>query len=313
MALLYADSGSLLLADIGGDLAKAGMLSPYAYAGIALILAALSFKLSLAPFHLWTPDVYQGAPAPVAAYLATVSKVAVFAVLLRLLIEAPAAHSSVWSMIFAVIAFASMIIGNLLALNQSNIKRLLGYSSVAQLGYLMVVVVAGGQLALEASAVYLMAYVVTTIGAFGVVTLTSSPYKQQDADELYDYRGLFWRHPYLTAVLTVMMLSLAGIPLTAGFIGKFYVAALGVDAGLWWLVGALVVGSAIGLYYYLRVIITLFMPAPGSRRMVAANNWGFRVGGLMVLLMAGLVFLIGIYPEPIIEIAAQTQVAMVAR
>ena len=313
MALLYADSGSLLLADIGGDLAKAGMLSPYAYAGIALILAALSFKLSLAPFHLWTPDVYQGAPAPIAAYLATVSKVAVFAVLLRLLIEAPAAHSSVWSMIFAVIAFASMIIGNLLALNQSNIKRLLGYSSVAQLGYLMVVVVAGGQLALEASAVYLMAYVVTTIGAFGVVTLTSSPYKQQDADELYDYRGLFWRHPYLTAVLTVMMLSLAGIPLTAGFIGKFYVAALGVDAGLWWLVGALVVGSAIGLYYYLRVIITLFMPAPGSRRMVAANNWGFRVGGLMVLLMAGLVFLIGIYPEPIIEIAAQTQVAMVAR
>ncbi|MEO6698711.1 MAG: NADH-quinone oxidoreductase subunit NuoN [Paraperlucidibaca sp.] len=313
MALLYADSGSMLLADIGGDLAKAGLLSPYAYAGLALILAALAFKLSLAPFHLWTPDVYEGAPAPVAAYLATVSKVAVFAVLLRLLIEAPAAHSSVWSMIFAVIAFASMIIGNLLALNQSNIKRLLGYSSIAQLGYLMVVVVAGGQLALEAAAVYLMAYVVTTIGAFGVVTLTSSPYKQQDADELFDYRGLFWRHPYLTAVLTVMMLSLAGIPLTAGFIGKFYVAALGVDAGLWWLVGALVVGSAIGLYYYLRVIITLFMPAPAMRRMVAANNWGFRVGGLMVLLMAGLMFLIGVYPEPIIELAAQTHVAMVAR
>ncbi|REH39993.1 NADH dehydrogenase subunit N [Paraperlucidibaca baekdonensis] len=312
MALLYADAGSMLLADIGGDLAKAGMLSPYAYAGIALILAALAFKLSLAPFHLWTPDVYEGAPAPVAAYLATVSKVAVFAVLLRLLIEAPAAHSSVWGMIFAVIAFASMVLGNLLALNQSNIKRLLGYSSIAQLGYLLVVVVAGGQLALEAAAVYLVAYVVTTIGAFGVVTLTSSPYKQQDADALYDYRGLFWRHPYLTAVMTVMMLSLAGIPLTAGFIGKFYVAALGVDAGLWWLVAALVVGSAIGLYYYLRVVITLFMPAPGSRRMVAANNWGFRVGGLMVLLMAGLMFLIGVYPEPLIELAAQAPVAMMA-
>lgn len=312
MALLYADAGSMLLADIGGDLAKAGLLSPYAYAGIALILAALAFKLSLAPFHLWTPDVYEGAPAPVAAYLATVSKVAVFAVLLRLLIEAPAAHSSVWGMIFAVIAFASMVLGNLLALNQSNIKRLLGYSSIAQLGYLLVVVVAGGQLALEAAAVYLVAYVVTTIGAFGVVTLTSSPYKQQDADALYDYRGLFWRHPYLTAVMTVMMLSLAGIPLTAGFIGKFYVAALGVDAGLWWLVAALVVGSAIGLYYYLRVVITLFMPAPGSRRMVAANNWGFRVGGLMVLLMAGLMFLIGVYPEPLIELAAQAPVAMMA-
>ena len=302
MALLYAESGTMTFGGIGAELAEAGLLSPYAFAGIALILCAMAFKLSLAPFHLWTPDVYEGAPAPIGAYLATVGKVAVFAVLLRLLIEAPAAHAALWGYVLAVIAFVSIVVGNLLALNQTNIKRLLGYSSVAQIGYLLVAIVAGGALALEAAGIYLIAYVVTTIGAFGVVALTSSPYKGKDADAVYDYRGLFWRRPYLTAVMTVMMLSLAGIPFTAGFIGKFYVAALGVDAGLWWLMGALVVGSAIGLYYYLRVTIALYMPAPGMRRMEAAGNWGVRAGGMMVLVMAGLMFLIGVFPQPFMDV-----------
>lgn len=310
MALLYSEAGTLALGGLGAQLAAMGIISPFAYAGLALLLVALAFKLSLAPFHLWTPDVYEGAPAPVGGYLATVSKVAVFAVFLRVLVEAPVAHTSVWGYLLAVIAFVSVVVGNLLALNQSNIKRLLGYSSIAHFGYLLIAVVAGGGLALEAAGIYLVTYVVTTIGAFGVVALTSSPYGGKDADAIFDYRGLFWRRPYLTAVMTVMMLSLAGIPLTAGFIGKFYVATLAVDSRLWWLLGVLVAGSAIGLYYYLRVVVAMFMPSPGMRRMEAEANWGVRMGGIMVLLMAGLMFLLGMYPEPIIELVHGATIAV---
>lgn len=310
MALLYAEAGSLAFGDLGAQLASMGRLSVFGYAGITLIFAAIAFKLSLAPFHLWTPDVYEGAPAPVGAFLATVSKVAVFAVLLRFLIETPAAHAGVWSLVLGVIAFLSIAVGNLLALNQKNIKRLLGYSSIAHFGYLLVMLVAGGRLALDGVGMYLLTYVVTTIGAFGVVALTSSPWQGQDADAIFDYRGLFWRRPYLTAVLTVMMLSLAGIPTTAGFIGKFYVVALGVDAGLWWLMGALVVGSAIGLYYYLRVVVALYMPAPGQRRMEAELHWGVRAGGIMVLLMAVLMFGLGLFPQPAMDFIHQSTVAI---
>lgn len=310
MALLYAEAGSLAFGDLGGQFASMGHLSVFGYAGVALILTAICFKLSLAPFHLWTPDVYEGAPAPVGAFLATVSKVAVFAVLLRFLIEVPAAHAGVWTLILGVIAFLSIVVGNLLALNQKNIKRLLGYSSIAHFGYLLIMLVAGGRLALDGVAMYLLTYVVTTIGAFGVVALTSSPWQGQDADAIFDYRGLFWRRPYLTAVMTVMMLSLAGIPLTAGFIGKFYVAALGVDAGLWVLMAALVVGSAVGLYYYLRVVVALYMPAPGQRRMEADLHWGVRAGGIMVLLMAVLMFCLGIYPQPAMEFIQASTVAI---
>ena len=310
MALLYAESGTLSFSGLGAQLASAGLLSPFGYAGIALILTALAFKLSLAPFHLWTPDVYEGAPAPVGAYLATASKVAVFVVLLRFLAEVPAAHATIWMLVLAVIAFVSIVVGNLLALNQKNIKRLLGYSSIAHFGYILIAIVAGGPMTLDAVGIYLLTYVVTTIGAFGVVALTSSPYQGKDADAIFDYRGLFWRRPYLTAVMTVMMLSLAGIPFTAGFIGKFYVALSGVAAQLWWLLGALVVGSAIGLYYYLRVVIAMFMPTPGMRRMEADPHWGVRMGGIMVLIMAALMFLLGVYPQPFLVLVHSAGIAV---
>lgn len=310
MALLYAESGSLSFPALGAQLAQAGLISPFGYAGIAMILAAMAFKLSLAPFHLWTPDVYEGAPAPVGAYLATAAKVAVFVVLLRFLVEVPAAHASVWPLILGVIAFLSVFVGNLLAVNQTNIKRLLGYSSIAHFGYLLIAIVAGGTLALESVGMYLLTYVVTTIGAFGVIALMSNPAHGRDADAIFDYRGLFWTRPYLTAVLTVMMLSLAGIPFTAGFIGKFYIALSGVAAGLWWLMAALVIGSAIALYYYLRVVVALYMPTPGQRRMEADLHWGQRMGGIMVLVMAGLMFLLGTYPQPAMSLVTQAGIVV---
>jgi len=304
MALLYAESGSLSFSGLGASLAAQGS-SVLVQAGIGMMLIGLGFKLSLAPFHLWTPDVYEGAPAPVATFLATVSKVAVFAVLLRLYQLSPATSGGWLNDALSLIAIASILIGNLLALNQSNLKRLLGYSSIAHFGYLLVALIASKGLAVEAIGVYLVTYVLTTLGAFGVITLMSSPFQGRDADALYEYRGLFWRRPYLTAVLTVMMLSLAGIPLTAGFIGKFYVIASGVESQLWWLLGALIIGSAVGLFYYLRVMVTLYLVEPGMRRHDAPINWGQRAGGVMLLAISVLAFFLGVYPQPLLELVQQ--------
>ena len=302
MALLYADAGSLSFSEIGKAIAATGMPSSLASLGLGMMLIGLGFKLSLVPFHLWTPDVYEGAPAPVAAFLATASKVAVFGVLVRLFQISPAATSGVLTDVMSVIAVASILIGNLLALTQTNLKRLLGYSSIAHFGYLMIAMVASKGLAVEAISVYLVTYVLTSLGAFGVITLMSSPYSGRDADAMFEYRGLFWRRPYLTAVLTVMMLSLAGIPLTTGFIGKFYIIATGVEAHLWWLTGSLVIGSAIGVFYYLRVMVTLYLQDSKIQRHDAPFNWAQRAGGVMLLAITLLAFFLGVYPQPMLTL-----------
>jgi NADH-quinone oxidoreductase subunit N len=306
MALLYADAGTLSFAGLGAKLSADDSLSQLVHLGIGMMLIGLAFKLSLVPFHLWTPDVYEGAPAPVAAFLATASKVAVFAVLLRLYQLSPAMAGGWLNDLLSLIAIASILLGNLLALMQSNLKRLLGYSSIAHFGYLLVALIASKGLAVEAIGVYLTTYVLTSLGAFGVVTLMSTPYHGRDCDALYEYRGLFWRRPNLTAVLTLMMLSLAGIPLTAGFIGKFYIVAVGVESHLWWLLGSLIIGSAIGVFYYLRVMVTLFLVAPGLHRHDAPENWGQRTGGIMLMAMAGLTLFLGVYPQPLLELLQHT-------
>lgn len=310
MALLYADAGTLSFAGLGTKLSADGSLSQLVHLGVGMMLVGLAFKLSLVPFHLWTPDVYEGAPAPVAAFLATASKVAVFAVLLRLYQLSPAMAGGWLNDLLSMIAIASILVGNLLALTQTNIKRLLGYSSIAHFGYLLVALIASKGLAVEAIGVYLTTYVLTSLGAFGVVTLMSTPYNGRDCDALFEYRGLFWRRPNLTAVLTLMMLSLAGIPLTAGFIGKFYIVATGVQSQQWWLLGTLVVGSAIGVFYYLRVMVTLFLAEPGLPRHDAPENWGQRTGGIMLMVMAILTLALGVYPQPLLELLQHTGLAV---
>ncbi|MDO2949200.1 NADH-quinone oxidoreductase subunit NuoN [Aeromonas simiae] len=304
MALLYAQAGSLSFADIGKTLTTSPEHHPLLLGGIGMMLVGFGFKLSLAPFHLWTPDVYEGSPAPVATFLATVSKVAVFCVLLRFYLAVPAAGDAAVQWLLTAIAILSILIGNLLALMQSNIKRMLGYSSISHFGYLLTVVVASrlGQIPVEAAGVYLLMYLLTNLGSFGVVSMMSSPFHGKDADSLHHYRGLFWKRPYLTAVLTVMMLSLAGIPMTLGFIGKFYLVGVTVEAKLWWLAGAIVLGSALGLFYYLRVMVTLYLREPGMQRRDAEAGWHLSSGGVVVLLSAILVVLLGILPQPVISL-----------
>lgn len=309
IALVYAGCGELTFEGLSQNLTGSALTSPLMLTGFGMIVIGIGFKLSLFPFHLWTPDVYQGAPAPVSAFLATGSKIAIFAVVMRLFLEVPVSQSEGMRTALAVIAFASILAGNLMALSQSNIKRMLGYSSVAHLGYLLVALTAAAshELSIETAGVYLAGYLFSSLGAFGVVSLMSGAGNESDTDSLYSYRGLFWHRPVLSGVLAMMMLSLAGIPATLGFIGKFYVLASGVHAGLWWLTAAVVAGSAIGLYYYLRVTVSLFLSAPGLHHRDTTNSWGYTAGGIVVLISAVLVLLLGVYPQPLISLVRLAQ------
>lgn len=309
MAYIYAYTGTLsFYTGFGSLLQMVKMGNPMVILGLGLIIFAIAFKLSLAPFHKWTPDVYQGAPAPMATFLATAAKVATIGLLVRYLLAAGALIPSI-NLILCIIAVLSILAGNLLAVRQVNLKRVLAYSSIAHFGYLLIALVSKNYFSLDSVNMYVITYVLTTIGAFGVVTLMSSPYNNLDeAESVADYRGLFWRRPVLTATLTVMLLSLAGIPLTAGFIGKFMVIKAAVDAGHWFLAGAIIVGSGIGLYYYLRVMIVMYLTPPEVPRIDAEKHWGQKVGGIMVLASAALVLFIGIYPDPFLKISAMSQV-----
>lgn len=285
---------------------------PLVVVGLGLVVFGVAFKLSLAPFHKWTSDVYQGAPTPMATFLATVAKVAMLGLALRYFLTSGTLVLDGMMTVLTVIAVLSIIFGNLLAVTQVNIKRILAYSSIAHFGYLLVALVSTDVSSVSTITVYIAVYVLTTIGAFGAVSLMSSPYNNLDeAESLADYRGLFWRRPVLTATLTVMMLSLAGIPLTAGFIAKFVVVLAAVAATNWFLAAMIIIGSGIGLYYYLRVMVVMYMTAPSKPRIDAQGNWGQSAGGIMVLAAALLVLLFGIYPEPVLKFAELAKIAVV--
>ena len=308
MAYIYAYTGSLAFYDAVPALFQA-IQQPMVILGLGLIIFAIGFKLSLAPFHKWTPDVYQGAPAPIATFLATVAKVATIGLLVRYILTSGAILVPSIVTIITVIAVLSILVGNFLAVRQVNLKRILGYSSIAHFGYLLIALVSTTYASLGSVTVYIATYTLTTIGAFGAVALMSSPYNNVDeAESLADYRGLFWRRPVLTATLTVMMLSLAGIPLTAGFIGKFLVVMSAVTAQNWFLAAMIIVGSGIGLYYYLRVMVVMYMTPPENPRIDAVDHWGQKVGGLMVLGAAALVLIIGVYPDPLIDLALKSEI-----
>ncbi len=301
MALIYGDFGTMDFARLAQILATTVDLNLKLFLpGVALIVAGIGFKLALVPFHMWTPDVYEGAPAPVAAFVATVSKGGMFALLLRYFHESGAHSFAPVFLVFSIIAVASMFAGNLLALLQNNVKRILAYSSIAQMGYLLVAFQIGGPMGTSAAAFYLVAYFVMTLGAFGVVTVLSE--RQRDADLLDDYRGLFWRRPALALVFTAMLLSLAGIPLTAGFLGKFYIVAAGASAAAWALILILVITSTIGLFYYLRVVVVLYQqPAPGDQAREPLPRQGPAATLVLATLTVILVWL-GVYPTPLLRV-----------
>ena len=303
MALIYLVTGTLAFAFDGDALVRNERT--ILELGQAMLLAGVFFKLSLVPFHMWTPDVYQGAPAPVTGFVATVSKGAVFAVLLRYALDSGLLNSEVARSVLVAVAVLSMIGGNLLALLQTSLKRLLAYSSIAHLGYLLIALMVAGApggdraFGVETSLVYLAGYFLMTLAAFGVVAaLSASDESDEEADELTAYDGLFWRRPVLATVLTATALSLAGIPLTIGFVAKFYAVAAGVDGAAWALVWALIVGSAIGVYYYLRIV---FAMTKRKDETAPALPWE-AVATAVVLGVAILV--LGVYPTPLIDLVS---------
>ncbi len=300
LALIYAGSGSMDLSQLSVVMTRtAGPANTFPLlTGLMLVLTGVGFKLAVVPFHLWTPDVYEGAPLPVTAFIATVSKGGMFALLLRWFHVHDVGLAGAPGLVLSIIAIASMLTGNLLALTQNNIKRIFAYSSIAHMGYLLVALLAGGALGAPAATYYLTAYMATILGAFGLMTVLSGP--QWEAASIDDYRGLFWRRPLVAGAFTTMLLSLAGIPLTAGFLGKFYVIAAGASQSRWVLLFTLVVSSTIGLFYYLRIIVAMYAQPGDAGLGEDSRTPALPLAATLALAaLTGLVFLLGVYPAPL--------------
>jgi NADH-quinone oxidoreductase subunit N len=264
IALLYGATGTTNLARLGAALATPGTArDPLVLAGLALLLVGFGFKTSAVPFHQWAPDVYEGAPTAVAAIIATGSKAAAFAALLRVILETRVLQPD-WTTLLWILAALTMTVGNVIALAQRNLKRMLAYSSVAHVGYMLVGLTAGSGLGGAAVLFYLLVYSFATVGAFGVILLLERGEGPQtnEAVELDAYGGLAARHPVLALVLTICLISFIGLPPTAGFVGKFYLFSAAIDAKFYWLAIIAVLNSVIAAYYYLRLIVYMYMREP---------------------------------------------------
>lgn len=269
-ALVYGSTGELGFSEIAA--ANAGD-DALLLAGLAMLIAGLAFKASAAPFHMWTPDVYEGAPTSVTAFMSAATKVAALVLALRLLVVAFPEQEHLWTVAIAVIAIASLAIGNLAALAQRNVKRLLAYSSVSHAGFMLIAVAANSELGGRALLYYLIPYGAMSIGSFAVVAARERELGVPVT--LDNLGGMGWERPFLGAAMWVFMLGFMGMPLTGGLLGKFYVFAAAYEAGWWWLIVAGVIATAISLYYYLGVIRALYLrPAaePGARPVLAGGS-----------------------------------------
>ncbi|QJC31789.1 NADH-quinone oxidoreductase subunit N [Enterobacteriaceae endosymbiont of Donacia tomentosa] len=286
--------------------------------GLCFILVSLAFKLSIVPFHLWTPDVYQGSPLPAIMFLSTFSKSVFFVFLVRFLVYFFKINGNGFILykIIILLSILSIIFGNFMAcVTKNNIKRLLGYSSISHMGYLLIIIIYNQLLqrkhlfSLEMMSIYIIGYIINNLGIFGIMSILSnySYFKNNNLDKLYYYRGLFWYDPVSAFILTVMLLSLAGIPITIGFISKFFLIALSIKTQLWYLTGIIILGSSVGLYYYLHVIISLYlMPSKSNKdtylSMKNNDNFSINFAKNLILILAILTILLGIYPESIIYV-----------
>ena len=260
IALLYGATGTMVLPEMAqAELATSGTTLMF-WAGVALFLVGFFFKVSAVPFHMWTPDVYQGAPTPLTGYMSTASKAAAFASLILVLFHALPAER--WSLVIALVALVTMVVGNVMALSQANVKRMLAYSSIAHAGYVLVGLAAGTAAGYGGALFYLMVYALMNIGAFGVMALLEWDGKEGAEQTLDSLAGIGQRRPLLGVMMGVFMFSLTGFPPLGGFIGKYAVFAPAIDAGLTWLVLIGVLTSALSAYYYLRVVYVFWMQSP---------------------------------------------------
>jgi NADH-quinone oxidoreductase subunit N len=296
MSLLYGLSGTTNLRAMAAVFAGQER-NPLLVLAVILVVSGMGFKIAAVPFHMWAPDVYEGAPTPITAFLSVGSKAASFAMLLRLfMIGVPSMHAD-WRLLFEVLAIVTMTVGNLAALTQSNLKRMLAYSSIAHAGYLLIGVVAATPRGITAMLIYLFVYAFMQLGAFAIIIMM----RREDivGDELKDLSGLHSRHPLAAFAMLLFMLSLGGIPPTAGFMGKFWLFGAAIDAGYVWLAVIGVLNSAISLYYYVRIVVFMYLKKETAGSQPTASP------ALALTLAVAVVATIalGIYPRLLFEAA----------
>ena len=299
IALIYSQTGQLSFAPVT-EISHLQMSSFYAV-GMLLFLVGIAFKLSLVPFHFWTPDVYQGAPTPITLLMATVSKVAMFVVLMKCLFSQSYFVSENLVQLITLLAVFSMLIGNTLALKQDNIKRLLAYSSIAHMGYLLIVLLVSSQqnmaFAWQSAQFYLAAYILASLSIFTVISICEHQNKGASETDVQlsidSFKGLFWRNRALALLTIIAVLSFAGIPLTMGFISKFYLLSHATTGQLWWLVAALIVGSGIALSYYLRIVFVLFDRNENELSVYSYTSTEYIL--INVFILSGII--LGVFPD----------------
>jgi NADH-quinone oxidoreductase subunit N len=298
IAFLYGAVGTTQLADILRHAPRAMRASdPLFLAGVGFLLVGMGFKVSLVPFHMWTPDAYEGAPTSVTAFMSVAVKAAGFSILIRVIVLTLHPMAATWSQIFWWLAVVTMVLGNVVALVQENIKRMLAYSSIAHAGYVLVALTTGSQLGVQAALIYLFIYSLMNLGAFGVIIAMSREGDQ--GVDIEDFTGVAREHPMYALAMAVFMFSLAGVPPTAGFIGKFYAFSAAIKAGY---IGLAVIGvlmSAVSAYFYLRVLVVMYMKEPEAGPEYAAGPWGATVGAGVVISLwvcALSILVLGIWP-----------------
>jgi NADH-quinone oxidoreductase subunit N len=310
ISLLFGAAGATRLSAIAIAVAERGLDDPILLLAMILLAVGFGFKLAVVPFHMWTPDVYEGAPTSVTAFMAVASKAASFGAFLRVFVEGLGGLKANWQPLFLAVCLATLVLGNVVAIVQTNIKRMLAYSSIAHAGYALIGLVAAGRAAdgtgatgLASVMLYLAVYAFMTLGAFAVVAMLRKG--GLEGEEIEDFTGLAKRQPVAALLMLVFMVSLAGIPPTAGFIGKFYLFMAAVNGGLAWLAVVALLFAAVSAYYYLRVVMVMYMrePEPSSTPVprVAASP---ALSIVLACTIAGVV-LVGLFPNPLVSLTAQ--------
>jgi NADH-quinone oxidoreductase subunit N len=298
ISMLYGATGSTYLPTMLQQLQTTAVLeTPLALIGIALVTIGLGFKVAVAPFHMWTPDVYSGAPTPISGFLSAASKAAGFAIMIRILLGGiPLERVENWEAVLGGLATVTMTVGNLLALQQKSVKRMLAYSSIAHAGYMMIAIAVGTQAAIGSVVFYAVAYAFVSTGAFGVLTIQHG---HQALDSYDDLRGYAKNHPQLALMMTLMMVSLIGLPLTGGFVGKLQLFGAALESEWVWLAMAGILNSAVSVYYYLKVISRMYM---SSEEACASSAPPPRLATLGVALTAAATLYLGIFPDSFLRL-----------
>jgi NADH-quinone oxidoreductase subunit N len=299
ISLLYGFTGSLDLSSINHSLFNTSLNPVIIFIAILMVLMGICFKIAMVPVHFWCPDVYEGAPTPVTAFLSVGPKLAGFAVLLRFLFVGSAFFYQHWSALLAILSIFTMSLGNITAISQTNIKRLLAYSSIAHAGYCLIGLVVKGNIGQSSVFIYLLTYIIMNLGAFTVVIAVSNRIK---SDEIKDYAGLSLNSPYLALLFTIFLLSLTGLPPLAGFIGKFYIFSAAIKEGFIYLTVAGVINSVIAAYYYFNIIRIMYLVPPSQ---IIDIKPSLSLNFALFLTVAFTV-IIGLYPKPVIDFVSQT-------